>query len=139
MRKRTQREIQRQSHWEEIVRRQGESGQSARAYCQQAGIEESAFYWWRRELARRSQQRNDPLQPSRGMRQREPIRPGARGLSKAVTEVGFLPVQVATDRGAEAVRAIEMVLGGDRVLRIPPGFDRQTLLNVLGTLEDRGC
>jgi hypothetical protein len=45
MRKRTEREIQRQRRWQEIVRGQGESGQSVRAYCQEAGIEESAFYW----------------------------------------------------------------------------------------------
>jgi hypothetical protein len=44
-------------------------------------------------------------------------------------------VQVAADHGAEVVHPIEIVLDGDRVLRIPPGFDRQTLLDVLGALE----
>jgi hypothetical protein len=102
-------------------------------------MEESAFYWWRRELARRSRQRNDSPQPRRGVRQGEPTRPGRRRPSNAVAEVAFLPVQVAADRGAEAARSIEIILGGDRVLRIPPGFDRQTLLDVLGVLEGRGC
>jgi len=32
-----------------------------------------------------------------------------------------------------------VLLGGGCVLRILPGFDRQTLLDVLGVLEDRGC
>jgi transposase-like protein len=107
MRKRTEREIQRQRHWQEIVRGQRESGQSVRAYCRQAGMEESAFYWWRRELARRSRQRNDSPQPRRGVRQGEPTRPGRRRPSNAVAEVAFLPVQVAAyfaSRRASTVR-----------------------------------
>ena len=78
MRKRSAQEIQRQSHWQEIVRGQQQSGQSVRAYCRQAGIEESAFYWWRRELARRAGRarivaHHDAVRPraSRGDRSRE--------------------------------------------------------------------
>jgi transposase-like protein len=159
MKKQTERELQRQSHWQEIVRKQQQSGRSVRAYCREAGIEESAFYWWRRELARRSRQRGDhapagsgspqvkPTRPAaRSTRQGKPARPqgkaarpAARRSSRAVAEVGFLPVRLAADRGAEAGHSIEIVLGGDRVLRILPGFDRQTLLDVLGALEIRGC
>jgi hypothetical protein len=56
MRKRRERDGQKESHWLEMIRRQAESGQSVRGYCHQTGIRESAFHWWRRELARRSQQ-----------------------------------------------------------------------------------
>jgi hypothetical protein len=56
-----------------------------------------------------------------------------------MAEVGFLPVQVAADRSQKAERSLELVLGGDRVLRIPPGFDRQTLRDVLAVLEVRPC
>lgn len=45
---------ERERYWREVVRGQVESGQSVRAYCRDAGVKESAFYWWRRELARRS-------------------------------------------------------------------------------------
>jgi transposase-like protein len=139
MKKPTERELQRQSRWQEIVRKQRQSGQSVRAYCREAGIEESAFFWWRRELARRNQQSSDRTPPGRGTRQGKPARPSARRSSRAVAEVGFLPVRVVADRGAEAGHSIEIVLGGDRVLRIPSGFDRQALLDVLGALEIRGC
>jgi antitoxin component of MazEF toxin-antitoxin module len=54
-------------------------------------------------------------------------------------EVGFLPVQVAAERGAESGHSIEIVLGGDRLVRVPAGFDRRTLLDVLAALEGRGC
>ncbi len=139
MRKRSEREIQRQSRWQEIVRQQAASGQSVRAYCCQNGIEESAFYWWRRELARRSRQRNDPPQPGRGAHHGEPARPAGRRSSGTVAEVGFLPVRVAAERVAASGCSIEIVLGGDRVLRVRPGFDHQTLRDVLGALEGRGC
>jgi hypothetical protein len=139
MRKRSEREIERQSHWQEIVRGQQESGQSVRAYCLRAGIEESAFYWWRRKLGRGSRQRNDSPRPGRGTNRGEPARPAARRSSGAVAEVGFLPMQVAAERGVEGGRSIEIVLGDDRLLRVRPGFDRQTLLDVLDALEGRGC
>jgi len=139
MRKRSEQAIQRRSRWQELVRGQQASGQSVRAYCHQAGIEESAFYWWRRELARRSGQRGDSSRPERNASQGKSTRPTARGTSGARAEIGFLPVQVAADRSQKAGGSLELVLGGDRVLRIPPGFDRQTLQEVLTVLEVRPC
>jgi transposase-like protein len=139
MRKRTEREIERQSRWQEIVRGQEQSGQSVRAYCRRAGIEESAFYWWRRELTRRGRQRNEAPRPARGTNHGKPARPAVQRPSDAVAEIGFLPVQVAEERGAEGGRSIEIVLDGGRLLRIPPGFDRPSLLRVLDALEGRGC
>jgi hypothetical protein len=56
-----------------------------------------------------------------------------------MVEVGFLPVQVGAGRRQEAGGSLELVLGGDRVLRIPPGFDRQALREVLAVLEVRPC
>ena len=52
---------------------------------------------------------------------------------------GFLPVQVTADHRPEGDRGVEMLLADGRVLRIQPGFDRQTLLDVLSVLEGRGC
>ena len=53
MKKRIRRgDPQRQRYWEEVVRRWREGGQSVRAFCRGEGLRESAFYFWRRELAR---------------------------------------------------------------------------------------
>jgi len=46
---------QRQSYWEEAVRRRERGGLSARESCRVEGLRKAAFYWWRRELARRRQ------------------------------------------------------------------------------------
>ena len=62
-----------------------------------------------------------------------------RRSSGTVAEVGFLPVQVTAERVAASGCSIEIVLGGDRVLRVRPGFDRQTLLGRARRLEGRPC
>lgn len=49
-----QRDIGKEQQWREVIRAQKSSGQSVREFCRQAGVKEAAFYWWRRELARRS-------------------------------------------------------------------------------------
>ena len=76
-------------------------------------------------------------------------RPETGRLSGVSGGVEFLPLRIeaghgapaarVAGRGAEAGAAIEVVLGGQRVLRIPPGFDRQTLGEVLAVLEARPC
>ena len=90
-------------------------------------------------MARRSRQRNDAPRPRRGTHRGEPARPAARRSSDAVAQVRFFPVQVAAERGTEGGLPIEIALGGDRVVRIAAGFDRQTLLDVLAVLEARPC
>lgn len=137
MRKRTSQEIERQSRWQDVVRRQQESGQSVRAFCRQAGVEESAFYWWRRELERRGRQCHS--QPGDGRRQGKPARPQRKKPSDTRAAMRFLPVRVAAPCHAETGRLIEIVLDGRRVLRVMPGFDPQTLRDVLGVLEGREC
>jgi transposase-like protein len=149
MKTRTAGEIQRERRWREIVAGQRRSGQSVRAYCRQVGVAEPAFYWWRRKLAQRSRQHNHLPQPRRGGRQGRLARPETRKPSGASGGVEFLPLRIeaghrapskmVAGRGVKAGPAIEVVLGGQRVLRIAPGFDRQTLAEVLAVLEARPC
>jgi transposase len=47
------RDAGRERHWREVIRAQAGSGRSVREFCRQGGVKEGAFYWWRRELARR--------------------------------------------------------------------------------------
>jgi hypothetical protein len=116
-----------------------------RAYCQQAGVEESAFYWWRRQLSRRNRRNND-VPPDHSMPQSVATKSASRISSSVADRVGFLPVQVTAGhrrasggRDGERGPAIEILLEGGRVLRILPGFDRQTLADVLAVLEVRSC
>lgn len=152
------RDVGRERHWQEVIRGQRSSGQSVREYCRQAGVKEASFYWWRRELARRSpaQKRAQPRSragssrnagralagPGRGRRVapkrtqksgqgRSPSRAAAHGQPSP-----FLPIHVLTDSTASDV---EIHLGGGRVVCVRPGFDQQTLRDVLAALEARSC
>ena len=91
---------------------QANSGQSVRAWCQRQGLKESAFHWWRRELARR-----DAAKPS----------------------PSFVPVQVTEDGPAHGASQIEIVLTDGRCVRVTGSRDRQLLAGVLDVLEGGGC
>ena len=230
--------------WRELLRRWREGGRSARAFCRDEGLRESAFYFWRRELDRRDRHSDAVPQPGKhttitiaghapttadgraarsatGYRQSTADGRAARtagnraaqtannhaptiaegssaknadgraartaGNRAAKTANGygqstadgraartvargqaaerrasrpmFLPLgaaqlgaaqlaatQLATAQltatqlaTAQLAAGVEIVLADGRVVRVAPGFDRRTLLDVLGVLEGRGC
>ena len=49
------RDLEKEREWRERMRRRERSGESVRAFCRREDLRESAFYAWRRELARRRQ------------------------------------------------------------------------------------
>ena len=113
------------------MRQWEQSGQSVRAYCRQTGLKESAFYFWRRELARRDR----PVDRD-GSRAKTPAsRSVQRRLPRHSPTPSFLPVHVVNHGVAEATRGVEIVLAGGRTVRVTPGFDRQMLADVLAVLE----
>ena len=141
MTKRMQRcDLQKQAHWGEVLRRWKESGKSVRAYCRAEGLRESAFYFWRRELERRSTRSGVVSQ----------ARPKASSLARASRSAkrqspprrrtaSFLPVRVVEDAAMEATGGVEVVLAHGRTIRVRSGFNRQTLADVLAVLEVRPC
>jgi len=42
-----------EAFWRRMLREQGGSGLSVRAWCDRCGLNQGTFCWWRRELARR--------------------------------------------------------------------------------------
>jgi hypothetical protein len=111
------RDAKKERYWQDIVKRQGQSGGTVRDFCHGEGVKESAFYWWRRELSRRSVKHAV----------NEPAHNAAR----------FLPVKVAWDNKADG--GLELHVGTSCVLYLKPGFDRQTLVDVLAVLEAGPC
>ncbi len=110
------RDQKKESLWRRRVAGQRGSGLSIRGYCQAQGLSEQAFYWWRRELLRR-----DREQP-----------PASVGPA-------FVPVQVTEARvpvPAEGLAGtVEIVLPGDRLVRVRGPVDESQLAAVLGVLE----
>lgn len=139
-----QRDAGKERHWREVIRAQKSSGQSVREYCRHAEVKEAAFYWWRRELARRSPtgktSRRGPADKADQPRSKRTRKAGqGRSASRAAAygqPASFLPVHVLTDSTAAGV---EIYLGGGRRICVRPGFDWQTLQQVLAVLEGRPC
>lgn len=121
-------DLGKERRWRRVMARWRRSGMTARAFCLAQQFKESAFYWWRRELARR-----DRIQGTLANNHfKDPQAKMARGRS---TKPTFVPLRVVNDPSAD----IEVVLRGGRVLRLRPGFDEGTLRQVIGILEDASC
>ena len=131
---------QKQAYWEDVLRRWQVSGQTVRDYCREAGVPKSALYFWRRELARRSAAPAAVREPSP---KTSPVVPAARAPQRRPrsrpSTASFLPVRVVEDVREDAIGTIEIVLAAGRTVRVPAGFDRQTLMDVLAVLEARPC
>jgi hypothetical protein len=136
---------EKQRHWEEALRRWRAGGQSVRAFCCAEGVRESAFYFWRRELARRGDR--DAAGNGRRSQARAVTaasRSSTRISSRRDPTPAFLPVRVVAaasgyPEATAGVGNVEIVLAQGRTVRVPPGFDRQTLADVLAVLEGRPC
>jgi len=83
---------------------------TVRAFCERRGLAEASFYSWRRVLDER-----DAEAP------------------------GFIPVRVVADERTAPGGTIDVVLPGQRTVRVAPGFDAATLRQLLAVLEDKPC
>ncbi len=105
-----QRDAAKEREWRQLLARWRRSGQTIRDFCTQWQVSEPSFYVWRRRLAER-----DRAAPQ------------------------FVPVHVVADTPANTASPIEVVLGNGRRLRVGPGFDADTLQQLLALLERQPC
>ena len=106
-----------------------------RAFCRDEGLRESAFYFWRRKLARRGHRAG----VANGSRSTSAPHSSKRALKRHVPTPSFLPVHVVKHGLAEAPPGVEIILGQGRTVRVRAGFDRQTLADVLAVLGVQPC
>lgn len=101
------RDRKKEAKWRKVVAGQPGSGLSIRAYCRGRGVKEAAFYWWRAELARRD---------------------------ASTPQATFVPVRVVAEEAARGGQ-VEIVLPGERRVRVIGRVDRQMLSDVVAVLE----
>jgi len=99
--------------WRQTLQQWRRSGLSVRAFCRLHDLPEPSFYFWRRALDKRD--RDTPT---------------------------FVPVQVVPEPGPvqpsdAPASGLELLLANGRVLRVPAGFDADTLRRLLALLEER--
>lgn len=118
-----ERDRQREQLWRGRLREQARSGLSIREFCDSRGLLESSFYFWRRELRARDAEQDQ----------------GNALPADAVT--ASLPLFAAvTVSAVEAPNSdLELVLTSGLRVRVPSGFDPQTLRELLGVLEPPAC
>ena len=110
----SRRDRQKEQLWRGRVREQAHSGLSIREFCESRGVLESSFYFWRRELQARETEH------------------AAAGCPPA-----FAAVTLASTDAPSA--DLELVLTSGVRVRVPVGFDPQTLRELLAMLELPAC
>ena len=118
----SRRDASKEKYWRKIVSKQQKSGSSIRAFCQNEQINEPTFYAWRRELKLRDRESGSDDQP-------EP--------AKLTSQSSFVPLTVIGNPAADSMLVIQLANGHQ--LKVPAGFDCQTLKDVIAVLEQSAC
>jgi hypothetical protein len=101
------RDPRKEQHWRRCLQRWQHSGLTVREFCDRHQLAEARFYAWRRLL----QQRDAAAAP-------------------------FVSVHVVPDEHPQRAGSLEVVLAGNRCVRVPTGFDPATLRRLLAVLEE---
>ena len=111
-----------QRRWLEFIRRWQQSQTTVREFRQRHQVSEASFFSWRRVLR------------DRGLLD-EPM--AAKAAKASAAAPAF--VKLAWSEAEPIVSPIEVVLNQRRLLRVRPGFDADTLLELVRLLEERAC
>jgi hypothetical protein len=115
--------------WRKRMRVYERSGLTIRQFCQQEGLVDHQFSWWRSELKRRAGD-------SRGANKKRPksaspVRRKKSSKWSTTTAANFLPVHVESS----LMPSVEIVLGEPRRIRLTRGFDAELLREVMLAVE----
>lgn len=111
--------------WRARISRWRQSGLTIREFCRRNGLSEPSFYAWRRELTRRGGRRSRwNVQQAKGA-----TAGGREGDGPA------FPFQRLLVPAASSAGGVEMAIPGGVRVRVRPGFDPQTLREVLEVLR----
>jgi hypothetical protein len=132
------RDLEKEKYWRRMLRRWRQSGRTGRDFCAEQALSEPSFYAWRREIARRDQERSVARPGARRKRSASARQPSAGPFSLGDANAVPTFVKVALP-GDGATSAIEVVVAVGRVIRVRPGFDAATLRQLLRVLEEPSC
>lgn len=105
--------------WRRLIRGQTGSGMSIRGWCRQHSVQEASFYWWRKKLERCGVTRREAVPQDADRR-----------------EPAFVPVRLTEDSPTKAESEIEILLAGERRVRVRGSVNWQALADVLAVLAN---
>jgi transposase-like protein len=105
--------------WLGLIQRWQRSNLTVREFCLRHHLREPSFYFWRRVLRERGLIHDRPEH------------------SDQEATPAFVKVALASE--PKSATAVELVLSDRRVLRVRPGFDADTLLELVRLLEAPPC
>ncbi len=108
--------------WRRHLTAQAESGLTISGYCIAHGLKRETFHRWRRRFKGEAQGSN-----------------GAGHAPATPSKAAFAEVVVAPAQQPGNVSGIEVVLRGERRVRVGAGFDEATLLRLVAVLESVPC
>jgi hypothetical protein len=134
------RDLGKEWYWRRLLRQWRGSRLTGREFCVQHGLSEPSFYAWRREIARRDQERITATHKKRTSRQAASSRIGRpAGSVPDASAVRPAFVKLAVDAGGVLPSTIDVVVGAGRLLRVRPGFDADLLRQLVHVLEEPSC
>jgi transposase-like protein len=136
MAKKGERDSRRERFWRAALRRQQSSGLTAKEFCRREQLAETAYYYWRRELARRDQ---EPGSRAERERVRTPAVPDAAKKRPVASPPLFQELAILGGPSFAADRGLEIILPNGCRLRLSAEVDRGLLADVLQTLETPRC
>ena len=123
----SRRDPAKQRYWRTLLVEQRRSGLTIKAFCKSREVASASFYYWKRELDKRTVERR----PAGNSQQ-------AAANRIATSSPRFLPVRIEelSERTSSVAAAmLELVLPSGEVLRVATGFHPNTLAQVLGVLR----
>jgi transposase len=113
-----------QRRWLALIQLWQQSDLSIRAFCRLHSVSEPSFYVWRRSLTQCGLLTDPSPQP-------QPVKPSSTPV--------FLQLSVPPTPAPATPSPIDLVLNDHCLLRLRPGFDPQSLLQLLRLLEEPPC
>ena len=113
---RHRRDLRMEQTWRQHLQRQAAGGLTARAYCRQHGLVETALHYWRRTIAERDRQ-----------------------AARLAPTPAFVPVVVAGRSPGAGGVPIDIRLAGGHRVRVRAGCDPDLLAAILALLGARAC
>lgn len=117
------------AEWARDVRNWRESGLTARAYGQEAGVSPSQLSWWKWKLGLGGCIGNRRA----SARQRRSLHTPQAALPARAT--AFVEARLVLGELCPLAPTVEVVVGSGRVLRVGRGFDPELVLAVVKLLE----